>query len=60
MNVAIIGMILLLALGILAIPCSILDKYHKVQCERRCNRIMWLAKHPNYREDENGNLYKIK
>ena len=35
-----------------------LDKYDRIQRDRRYSRIDFLLKHPNYTEDEDGNLIK--
>lgn len=36
----------------------VVDKYDRVQRDRRFSRIDFLRKHPNYTEDEKGNLIK--
>ena len=36
----------------------VVDKYDRVQRDRRFSRIDFLRNHPNYTEDENGNLIK--
>ena len=56
----IIGFIFLVLLGIVAIPCVISDYIAKIKAERRYNRKRFLMNHPNYAEDVNGKLHKIK
>lgn len=47
--------IIVVAGGILGF---VVDKYDRIQRDRRFSRIEFLLKHPNYTEDEYGNLIK--
>ena len=47
--------IIIIASGILGFT---LDKYDRIQRDRRFSRINFLLNHPNYTEDEDGNLIK--
>ena len=50
-----ICIIIIIASGILGFT---LDKYDRIQRDRRFSRINFLLNHPNYTEDEDGNLIK--
>lgn len=47
--------IIIIVSGILGFA---LDKYDRIQRDRRFSRINFLLNHPNYTEDEDGNLIK--
>lgn len=60
MNELIIFLIILSVMGLISIV-TIIDEYRDIlYFKRRYTRERFLAKHPNYAEDTEGNLYKIK
>jgi len=60
MNELIIFLIILCIMGLVSIV-TIIDEYRDtLYFKRRCARERFLANHPNYAEDAEGNLYKIK